>query len=63
MVSSIRLVAEPEKQIIQINNFFRKDLKIKYSRKLSGKVRLYISEKNALKSISGILTVYENALN
>lgn len=45
-----------------INNFFKKDYKIKYNKKLSGKVRLYVSEKNAIKNLKGIVSLYRREL-
>lgn len=63
MIANTRPSTEPDKQIAYLNKFFRKDFKIKYSRKLSAKVRLYVSEKNALKSITNILSLYQQNLN
>lgn len=63
MKASIKLENSSGGQNYQIVNIFRKDLKIRYNKKLTGKVRLYVSEKNALKSISGILSLYEHSLH
>ncbi|MFZ5353873.1 MAG: hypothetical protein ACOZCL_14275 [Bacillota bacterium] len=46
-----------------IEYIFKKDIKIKYKKKLAGKVRLYISEKNAVKGLSGILSLYRRELH
>ncbi|HOM43854.1 MAG TPA: hypothetical protein PK481_09995 [Bacillota bacterium] len=51
------------KQTKQIISFFKKGVKVRYNKKLTGKVRLYISEKNSVKNISDILSLYENRLN
>ena len=63
MTASIRLDNNEAKQTKQIISFFKKGVKIRYNKKLTGKVRLYISEKNSVKSISDILSLYENRLN
>ena len=63
MTASIRLDNNEVKQTKQIISFFKKGVKIRYNKKLTGKVRLYISEKNSVKNISDILSLYENRLN
>ena len=63
MTASIRLDNNEVKQTKQIIRFFKKGVKIRYNKKLTGKVRLYISEKNSVKNISDILSLYENRLN
>lgn len=63
MVGSIKLDNNQIKQKKQIVRFFKSGSKIKYNKKLTRKVRLYISEKNSLKSINNILSLYENSLN
>ncbi len=63
MVASIKLDNNDVRPNSQIASFFRKGTKIKYNKKLSGKVRLYISEKNSIKSFNDILSLYENSLN
>lgn len=63
MTASIRLDNNEAKQTKQITSFFKKGVKIRYNKKLTGKVRLYISEKNSAKSISHILSLYEDSLN
>ena len=63
MTASIRLDNNEAKQTKQIISFFKKGVKIRYNKKLTGKVRLYISEKNSVKNISNILSLYENRLN
>ncbi len=63
MTASIRLDNNEAKQTKQIIRFFKKGVKIRYNKKLTGKVRLYISEKNSVKNISNILSLYENRLN
>ncbi|HPL98265.1 MAG TPA: hypothetical protein PLS45_00015 [Bacillota bacterium] len=63
MTASIRLDNNEAKQTKQIIRFFKKGVKSRYNKKLTGKVRLYISEKNSVKNISDILSLYENRLN
>ena len=63
MTAGIRLDNNEVKQTKQIISFFKKGVKIRYNKKLTGKVRLYISEKNSVKNISDILSLYENRLN
>lgn len=63
MVANLRLDSSGLKHSGQVVNFFKKDIKIKYNKKLSGKVRLYVSEKNGLRSLTGVLSLYENSLN
>ncbi|MEA4845879.1 MAG: hypothetical protein VB106_01465 [Clostridiaceae bacterium] len=63
MTANIRLDNNEVKQTKQIIRFFKKDIKIRYNKKLTGKVRLYISEKNSMKNISDILSLYEDRLN
>lgn len=63
MTASIRLDNNEVKQTKQVISFFKKNVKIRYNKKLTGKVRLYISEKNSVKNISDILSLYENSLN
>ena len=63
MTANIRLDNNEVKQTKQIIRFFKKDIKIRYNKKLTGKVKLYISEKNSMKNISDILSLYENRLN
>ncbi len=63
MVASIKLDNNEIKQTKQIASFFKKGCKIRYNKKLTGKVRLYISEKNSMKSMNDILSLYENSLN
>lgn len=63
MVASIKLDNNDVRQNKQIISFFKKSKKIKYNKKLSGKVRLYISEKNSMKNFNDILSLYESNLN
>ena len=63
MTAGIRLDNNEVKQTKQIISFFKKGVKVRYNKKLTGKVRLYISEKNSVKNISDILSLYENRLN
>lgn len=63
MVASIKLDSNDVRPNKQITSFFKKGTKIRYNKKLSGKVRLYISEKNSMKSFNDILSLYENSLN
>jgi hypothetical protein len=45
-----------------VNKFFKKEYKVSYNKKLSGKIRLYISEKNAVKKISSMAMLYKREL-
>jgi hypothetical protein len=63
MIASIKLDNTEVKQVEQIVSFFRKSKKIRYNKKLTGKVRLYISDKNSMKSMNDVLSLYENSLN
>jgi len=63
MVANIRLDDTEVKENKQITNFFKKGVKIRYNKKLTGKVKLYISEKNSMRSMNDILSLYEDKLN
>lgn len=63
MVGSIKLDSSDAKQAKQVASFFKKGCKIKYNKKITGKVKLYISEKNSIRSINYILSLYQNSLN
>lgn len=63
MVASIKLDNNDVREDKQIASFFRKGRKIRYNKKLTGKVRLYISDKNSIRSVNDILSLYENSLN
>ncbi|MDD3705989.1 MAG: hypothetical protein PHC45_08005 [Clostridiaceae bacterium] len=63
MTANIRLDNNEAKQTKQIKSFFKKGVKIRYNKKLTGKVRLYISEKNSVKNMNDILSLYEDSLN
>jgi hypothetical protein len=63
MVANIKLENSEVKQVKQIVSFFKKGAKIRYNKKLTGKVRLYISDKNSMRSMNDILSLYENSLN
>lgn len=63
MVANLRLDSGELNHSKQVVNFFKRNVKIKYNKKLSGKVRLYVSEKNGLRSLTGVLSLYENSLN
>lgn len=63
MTANIRLDNNEAKQTKQIKSFFKKGIKIRYNKKLTGKVRLYISEKNSVKNMNDILSLYEDSLN
>ena len=63
MAANIRLDNNEVKQTKQIISFFKKGVKVRYNKKLTGKVRLYISEKNSMKGMNDILSLYEDRLN
>ncbi|HYE09746.1 MAG TPA: hypothetical protein VEF53_06165, partial [Patescibacteria group bacterium] len=62
-VANIKLENSEVKQVKQIVSFFKKGTKIRYNKKLTGKVRLYISDKNSMRNMNDILSLYENSLN
>ena len=45
-----------------INKFFKKEYKVKYNKKLSAKIKLYISEKNTISNMSGLVMLYKREL-
>jgi hypothetical protein len=61
MITHINL-ENADNQFTVINNFFKKEYKITYNKKLSGKVRLYVSERNAIKNLKGIVSLYKREL-
>lgn len=63
MAANLRLDNTEVKHTKQVLSFFKNGVKIRYNKRLTGKVRLYISEKNSLKSAKGILSLYEKRLN
>jgi hypothetical protein len=63
MVANIKSDCSVVKQTKQIASFFKKGSKIRYSKKLTGKVKLYISDKNSMRSMNEVLSLYENSLN
>ncbi|MGE5630821.1 MAG: hypothetical protein ACM3TR_06950 [Caulobacteraceae bacterium] len=63
MVANLKADSIGIKHNKEIVKFFKTSTKIVYSKKLSGKIRLYVSEKNVLKSLNGVLSLYENSLN
>lgn len=63
MTASLKLDSKQMKQTKQVIRFFRKSAKVRYNKKLTGRTRLYISEKNSLRSMNGVLSLYEERLN
>ncbi len=63
MATKLKLDSNEIRQTRQVAKFFKKGIKIRYNKKLTRKVRLYVSEKNSLKSMNGILSLYEERLN
>lgn len=63
MAANLKLDSNEMKQTKQVIKFFKKGVKVRYNKKLTGKVRLYISEKNSLRSMNDILSLYEDRLN
>jgi isocitrate dehydrogenase len=51
---------ENQNQII--GKFFKKEFRVNYNKKLTGKIKLYISEKNTLRNISGLVAIYKREL-
>ncbi|OGO78264.1 MAG: hypothetical protein A2Y23_15660 [Clostridiales bacterium GWB2_37_7] len=45
-----------------IYKFFKKEYRVSYNKKLSGKIRLYISEKNTVRNMSGLVMLYKREL-
>lgn len=62
MITHINFDKE-QNQFNVIDKFFKKGYKIKYNKKLSGKIRLYISERNSIKDINGIINLYKKELH
>jgi hypothetical protein len=51
-----------ENQNQMIDKFFKKEYRINYNKKLTGKIKLYISEKNTMRNISGLVVMYKREL-
>ncbi len=62
MVSNLRF-REAEANNVHLENIFKKDYKIQYKKKLSGKIKLYVSGKNALRGLSDVLSLYMRELH
>lgn len=45
-----------------IYKFFQKEYKVKYNKKPSGKIKLYVSEKNSIKNIGDLVALYKREL-
>jgi hypothetical protein len=61
MITHINL-ENTDNQYHIINKFFKREYKINYNKKLSGKIKLYISEKNTIKNINGLVEMYKREL-
>lgn len=61
MVAHINL-ENTENQHHIINEFFKKNYKVIYKKKLTGNIRLYISEKNSIKHITNMMMLYKRDL-
>lgn len=48
---------------INIANFFNRDKKIRYKTIFRGKKRLYVSDKNIIKDLSQVLSLYSGELH
>lgn len=51
---------ENQNQII--DKFFKKEYRVSYNKKLSGKIKLYISEKNTIRNIKDLVVMYKREL-
>jgi len=51
---------ENQNQII--DKFFKKEFRVNYNKKLSGKIKLYISEKNTIRNIKDLVMMYKREL-
>lgn len=51
---------ENQNQII--DKFFKKEFRVNYNKKLSGKIKLYISEKNTIRNIKDLVIMYKREL-
>jgi hypothetical protein len=61
MIAHINL-ENTEYQYHEINKFFKKEYRVSYNKKLSRKIKLYISEKNTIKKVNGLATLYKRDL-
>lgn len=61
MITHINL-ENTDNQYYIINKFFKREFKVNYNKKLSGKIKLYISEKNTIKNIDGLVAMYKREL-
>jgi hypothetical protein len=51
---------ESQNQII--DKFFKKEYRVSYNKKLTGKIKLYISEKNTIRNIKDLVMMYKREL-
>jgi hypothetical protein len=51
-----------ENQNQMIDKFFKKEYRASYNKKLSGKIKLYISEKNTIRNIKDLVVMYKRQL-
>jgi hypothetical protein len=51
-----------ENQNQMIDKFFKKEYRVSYNKKLSGKIKLYISEKNTIRNIKDLVVMYKRQL-
>jgi hypothetical protein len=51
---------ESQNQII--DKFFKKEYRVSYNKKLTGKIKLYISEKNTIRNIKDLVVMYKREL-
>lgn len=51
-----------ENQNQVIDKFFKKEFRVSYNKKLSGKIKLYISEKNTIRNIKDLVVMYKREL-
>lgn len=45
-----------------IDKFFKKEFRVNYNKKLTGKIKLYISEKNTIRNIKDLVMIYKREL-
>jgi hypothetical protein len=51
-----------ENQNQMIDKFFKKEYRVSYNKKLTGKIKLYISEKNTIRNIKDLVVMYKRQL-
>ncbi|MDF2532579.1 MAG: hypothetical protein K0R80_3251 [Clostridia bacterium] len=61
MITHINL-ENVDNQNYMISKFFKKEYKVSYNKKLTGKIKLYISDKNTVSNMSSLVMLYKREL-